>query len=37
MSHTTDSDNYFARLSAINVNEQVEKKGGFSYLSRPMP
>ena len=35
MSHTTDSDNYFARLSAINVNEQVEKKGGFSYLSWP--
>ena len=35
MSHTTDSDNYFARLSAINVNEHVEKKGGFSYLSWP--
>ena len=35
MSHTTDSDNYFARLSAINVNEHIEKKGGFSYLSWP--
>lgn len=35
MSHTADSDNYFARLSAINVNEHVEKKGGFSYLSWP--
>ena len=35
MSHTTDSDNYFARLNAINVNEHVEKKGGFSYLSWP--
>lgn len=27
--------NYFAELSAINVNEHVEKKGGFSYLSWP--
>jgi hypothetical protein len=35
MSNVTDSDNYFARLNAINVNEQVEKKGGFSYLSWP--
>ena len=35
MSNVTDTDNYFARLSAINVNEQVEKKGGFSYLSWP--
>ena len=35
MSNATDSENYFARLSAINVNEQVEKKGGFSYLSWP--
>lgn len=25
----------FARLNAINVNEHVEKKGGFSYLSWP--
>lgn len=31
----TESDNYFARLNAINVNEHVEKKGGFSYLSWP--
>lgn len=35
MSNVTDSDNYFARLNAINVNEHVEKKGGFSYLSWP--
>ena len=35
LSHTTESDNYFARLNAINVNEHVEKKGGFSYLSWP--
>ena len=25
----------FARLSGINVNDQVEKKGQFSYLSWP--
>ena len=31
----TESANYFARLNAINVNEHVEKKGGFSYLSWP--
>ncbi len=35
MSNVTDIDNYFARLNAINVNEHVEKKGGFSYLSWP--
>ena len=35
MSNVTDSDNYFARLNAINVNGHVEKKGGFSYLSWP--
>lgn len=35
MSNINDSDNYFARLTAINVNEHVEKKGGFSYLSWP--
>lgn len=29
------SENYFARLSRINVNEHVEKKGQFSYLSWP--
>lgn len=27
--------NYFAALSAINVNDHIEKKGGFSYLSWP--
>lgn len=27
--------NYFAALSGINVNEHIEKKGGFSYLSWP--
>lgn len=27
--------NHFARLSAINVSEHIEKKGGFSYLSWP--
>jgi hypothetical protein len=31
----TEQVNQFARLSAINVNEHVEKKGGFSYLSWP--
>ena len=31
----TDHVNYFARLSAINVNAHLEKKGGFSYLSWP--
>ena len=31
----TESDNYFARLNAINVNVHIEKKGGFSYLSWP--
>ena len=31
----TEPDNYFARLNAINVNVQIEKKGGFSYLSWP--
>lgn len=31
----SDSINHFARLSAINVSDHVEKKGGFSYLSWP--
>jgi hypothetical protein len=31
----TETVNHFARLNAINVNEHVEKKGGFSYLSWP--
>ena len=35
MSTPTPSGNYFAALSAINVNDHVEKKGGFSYLSWP--
>jgi hypothetical protein len=28
-------DNYFARLSQINVNDHVERKGDFVYLSWP--
>ena len=28
-------DNYFVRLNQINVNEHIEKKGQFSYLSWP--
>ncbi len=28
-------DNYFARLNQINVNDHVERKGQFSYLSWP--
>lgn len=27
--------NYFATLNAINVSDNIEKKGGFSYLSWP--
>lgn len=30
-----EEGNYFARLSAVNVNEHLEKKGAFSYLSWP--
>ena len=29
------SVNHFARLSAINVSEHIERKGGFAYLSWP--
>ena len=29
------SENHFARLSAINVSEHIERKGGFAYLSWP--
>lgn len=29
------NDNYFVRLSRINVNDHVEKKGQFTYLSWP--
>lgn len=32
---STSAGNYFATLNAINVNEHIEKKGGFSYLSWP--
>ncbi len=35
MSTSAPSGNYFAALSAINVNEHIERKGGFSYLSWP--
>lgn len=31
----TEQVNYFARLNSINVSDNVEKKGGFSYLSWP--
>ncbi len=31
----SDLCNYFAALSAINVSDHIEKKGGFSYLSWP--
>lgn len=31
----SETANHFARLSAINVSEHIEKKGGFSYLSWP--
>jgi hypothetical protein len=31
----TTTVNQFTRLNAINVNEHLEKKGGFSYLSWP--
>jgi len=29
------TDNYFATLNAIDVSKDIEKKGGFSYLSWP--
>lgn len=31
----SEHHNSFARLSAINVNEHIERKGGFAYLSWP--
>ncbi len=31
----TEQVNHFARLSAINVSDHIEKKGGFAYLSWP--
>ena len=30
-----NTQNYFARLNAINVSDHIEKKGGFAYLSWP--
>lgn len=30
-----NTNNYFARLNAINVSDHIEKKGGFAYLSWP--
>lgn len=35
MTTTAANDNYFTKLSIINVSEYVEKKGQFSYLSWP--
>ena len=32
----SDHVNHFARLSAINVSEHIERKGGFAYLSWPI-
>ena len=32
---TSINDNYFTRLSTVNVSDYVEKKGQFSYLSWP--
>ncbi len=29
------NDNYFSTLAAINVNDHVERKGQFTYLSWP--
>ena len=34
-SSIASNDNYFTRLSTINVSDYVEKKGQFSYLSWP--
>ena len=31
----SEHSNHFARLSAINVSDNIERKGGFSYLSWP--
>lgn len=33
--NNTINSNYFATLAAINVNDHIEKKGQFSYLSWP--
>jgi len=32
----SNESNYFVELSKINVNEHVERKGQFSYLSWPV-
>ena len=31
----SNDSNYFSQLAAINVNEHIERKGNFSYLSWP--
>ncbi len=31
----SNDSNYFVELSKVNVNEHIERKGSFSYLSRP--
>ena len=31
----SSNDNYFSQLAAINVNEHIERKGNFTYLSWP--
>src|SRR3712207_6622588 len=33
MSNDPRPDNYFTKLASIDVNEHIEKKGEFSYLS----
>ncbi len=33
--NTSTENNYFAELAKINVNEHIERKGQFSYLSWP--
>lgn len=35
MTTASNNDNYFVRLSTINVGDYIEKKGQFSYLSWP--
>ena len=32
---SSNDSNYFSQLAAINVNEHIERKGNFSYLSWP--
>lgn len=33
--NASNDANYFAKLNSINVSDNIEKKGGFSYLSWP--